>query len=169
PCWTPNAMNLCIDQNAEIPPERDPDLLYSFVGRRSHPVRDRIFGIAHPTGTTHVADSTTTYRHFTGGADAPGDAQRSYVEIALRSRFALCPRGWATSTLRLYEMMALGVAPVVIADRWVAPDGPDWKRFTIFVPERRVSEIPRILHERQDEWRELGAAAFAAFRECFSP
>jgi hypothetical protein len=169
PCWTPNAMNLCIDQSAERPPERDPDLLYSFVGRRSHRVRDRLFAESHRAETTHVADSTSTYRHFAGDATTPGDAQRRYVDIALRSRFALCPRGWATSTLRLYEMMALGVAPVVLADRWVAPRGPDWARCAVFIPERQVADIPRILEERQDEWRTLGAAAFEAFREYFAP
>jgi hypothetical protein len=167
PCWTPNAMNLCIDMSAEVPPAREPELLYSFVGRRSHPVREKLFDVAHPT-SAHVADSTQTYRHFTGAA-APGDAQRRYVDIALRSRFALCPRGWATSTLRLYEMMALGVAPVILADRWVPPRGPAWEQLAIFVPERDVADLPRILAERQDEWRVLGAAAFEAFRTYFAP
>lgn len=169
PCWTPSAMNLCIDQSAAAPPERDPDLLYSFIGRRSHGVRDRLFDISHRPDTTYVVDSTSSYRHFAGDATTPGDAQRRYVDIALRSRFALCPRGWATSTLRLYEMMALGVAPVVLADRWVPPRGPDWARCAVFVPERHVADLPRILEERRDEWRTLGAAAFEAFREYFSP
>ena len=169
PCWTPNAMNLCIDQGAERPPEREPDLLYSFVGRRSHGVRDRLFGMSHRSDTTHVVDSTSIYRHFAGDATTPGDAQRRYVDIALRSRFALCPRGWATSTLRLYEMMALGVAPVVLADRWVAPRGPDWARCAVFVPERLVTDLPRILEDRKEEWRTLGDAAFGAFREYFAP
>lgn len=168
PCWTPNAMNLCIDMNATVPPEREPDLLYSFVGRQSHPIRDRLFGVAHPPGT-HVVDSTQIYRHFTGNVTSPGEAQRSYVDIALRSRFALCPRGWATSTLRLYEVMALGVAPVILADRWVPPRGPAWSSFAVFVPERQVADLPRILAERQDEWRMMGAAAFDAFRAFFSP
>ncbi len=169
PCWTPNAMNLCIDMSAQAAPAREPDLLYSFVGRRSHPVRERLFEASHPATTTFVADSTQTYRHFTGAVASPGEAQRSYVDIALRSRFALCPRGWATSTLRVYEMMALGVSPVVLADRWVAPRGPDWKSFAVFVPERQVADLPRILAERRDEWRTMGTAAFEAFRAYFAP
>ena len=169
PCWTPRAMNLCINQDAEVPPGREPDLLYSFIGRRSHPVRDRLFRASHPSGVTLVVDSTDIYRHFVGGAGSHEDAQRRYVEIALRSRFALCPRGWATSTLRLYEMMALGVAPVILADEWVAPRGPDWDRFAVFVPERLAADLPGILREREDEWRTLGAAAFEVFREYFSP
>ncbi len=168
PCWTPNAMNPCIDMNATAPPQREPDVLYSFVGRRSHPIRDSLFGLVHPPGT-HVVDSTQIYRHFTGNVASPGEAQRSYVDVALRSRFALCPCGWATSTLRLYEMMALGVAPVILADRWVPPSGPVWDSFTVFVPERQVAELPRILAERQDEWRTMGMAAFTAFRDFFSP
>jgi hypothetical protein len=162
-------MNRCIDQSAARPPERSPDLLYSFVGRRCHPVRDRIFEIAHDPRTTVVFDTLRTYRHFAGGVGRPPEAQRSYVDIALRSHFALCPRGWATSTLRIYEMMALGVAPVILADRWVPPGGPDWSRCAVFVPERQVSDLPRILAERASEWRALGDAAFAAFREYFSP
>jgi hypothetical protein len=168
PCWTPSGMNLCIDQAAEFPPERDPDLLYSFVGRRCHPVRDRIFELSHDPHTTAVFDTLRTYRHFAGGVGKPPEAQRSYVDVALRSRFALCPRGWATSTLRVYEMMALGVAPVILADRWAPPRGPDWRRCAVFVPERRVRDLPGILAEREDEWRAMGDAAFAAFKDHFS-
>ena len=169
PCWTPSGMNRCIDQGAARPPQRDPHLLYSFVGRRCHPVRDRIFEITHDPSTTVVFDTLRTYRHFAGGVGRPPEAQRSYVEIALRSRFALCPRGWATSTLRIYEMMALGVAPVILADRWAAPAGPDWSRCAVFVPERLAGQLPWILAERQDDWREMGDAAFAAFKEYFAP
>ncbi|MGE0159564.1 MAG: exostosin family protein [Gemmatimonadales bacterium] len=169
PCWTPSGMNRCIDQAAAYPPQREPDLLYSFVGRRCHPVRDRIFAMAHDPRTSVVFDTLRTYRHFAGGVGRPPEAQRSYVEIALRSRFALCPRGWATSTLRVYEMMALGVAPVILSDRWVPPRGPDWSRCAVLVPERLASELPRILEERADEWRTIGDAAFAAFQEYFSP
>lgn len=169
PGWTPNAMNRCIDMNASVMPDREPDLLYSFVGRRSHPVREKLFAMPHASDVAHVADSTETYRHFTGSASNPSEPQRSYVDLALRSRFALCPRGWATSTLRLYEMMALGVSPVILADRWVAPLGPAWSSFAIFVPERRILELPSILSERRDDWRTMGAAAFDAFREFFAP
>jgi hypothetical protein len=169
PCWTPSGMNLCIDQAAAEPPDRDPDLLYSFVGRRCHPVRERIFRMAHDPHTTVVFDTLRTYRHFAGGVGKPPEAQRSYVDVALRSRFALCPRGWATSTLRVYEMMALGVAPVILADRWVPPRGPDWNRCAVFVPERLVDDLPHILAEREDEWRMMGDAAFLAFKEYFSP
>jgi hypothetical protein len=169
PCWTPSAMNLCIDQSAAEPPERDPDLLYSFVGRRCHRVRDRIFRMSHDPRTTVVFDTLRTYSHFGGGLEKPPDAQRSYVDVALRSRFALCPRGWATSTLRVYEMMALGVAPVILADRWVPPRGPDWSRCALFVPERHVEDLPLILSERESEWQAMGGAAFLAFKEYFSP
>ena len=169
PCWTPSGMNRCIDQSAEHPPQREPDLLYSFVGRRCHPVRDRIFEMTHDPRTTVVFDTLRTYRHFAGGVGRPPEAQRSYVDIALRSRFALCPRGWATSTLRVYEMMALGVAPVILADRWVPATGPDWSRCAVFVPERLAGELPHILAERQNDWRALGDAAFAAFKEHFAP
>jgi hypothetical protein len=169
PCWTPSGMNRCIDQRAEYPPQRDPDLLYSFVGRRCHPVRDRIFEMTHDPRSTVVFDTLRTYRHYAGGVGKPPEAQRSYVDIALRSRFALCPRGWATSTLRVYEMMALGVAPVILADRWVPPAGPDWSRCAVFVPERLAHDLASILAERADEWRVMGDEAFAAFKEHFAP
>jgi hypothetical protein len=169
PCWTPSGMNRCIDQSAQQPPRRDPDLLYSFVGRRCHPVRDRLFEMTHDPRETVVFDTFRTYRHFAGGVGRPPEAQRSYVDIALRSRFALCPRGWASSTLRVYEMMALGVAPVILADRWVPAHGPDWSRFAVFVPERDVEHLPSVLAERADEWRTLGDTAFAAFKEHFAP
>lgn len=165
PCWP---LNPWIDQDATALPEREPDLLYSFLGRRSHPVRNKIFATAHPPDS-HVVDTTRAYVNLVGPEEDRRDHERAYVDVALRSKFALCPRGWATSTVRLYEMMALGVAPVVLADAWARPHGPEWDRCAVFVRERDAKSLPAILRERESEWRDLGSGAFQTFRRYFSP
>ena len=51
-------------------------------------------------------------------------AAARYNEILSRSVFSLCPEGAGPNTLRLWESLAIGVIPVVIADDWIPPDLP---------------------------------------------
>jgi hypothetical protein len=46
---------------------------------------------------------------------------RHYNEILSDSIFSLCPEGAGPNTLRVWESIAVGVIPVIIADDWVAP------------------------------------------------
>ena len=51
-----------------------------------------------------------------------------YVDVLLSGRFSLCPAGWAAVSFRIYESMALGICPVIIADELVPPNGPVLER-----------------------------------------
>ena len=69
----------------------------------------------------------------------------------------------------MFETMELGRAPVVIADEYVEPDGPDWLSFAVFVSEERVPEIPRLLTELEPSATQMGQLARAAWEKWFSP
>lgn len=136
-----------------------PSLLFSFVGNgAAHPVRRRILELDHPDAL--LADSAAIT------ASANGDR---YAESIREAAFVLCPRGGGVSSFRLFETMMLGRVPVIVSDPWVPPDGPDWDRFSLRVPERSVAEIPALLSRRAGEAEAMGAAARAQWLDWFSP
>jgi hypothetical protein len=152
---------------ADDPPPQDRRWLWSFVGRRSHPVRDRVLSAGLASPSAWVRD-TSTYDHFAGGP-RPEAPQREYVEIMRASRWAACPRGWSPGSLRLFEAMRLGIAPVVLSDDWYPPEGPDWPTCCVRVPEAEAGRLTEILLGEGDRWRELGARARAAYERFFAP
>lgn len=58
-----------------------------------------------------------------------------------RSIHALCPRGHGLTSFRLYEVMARGCLPVIIADGWVPPKGISWQSFCTFVDEKDTQQL----------------------------
>ncbi len=58
-----------------------------------------------------------------------------------RSIHALCPRGHGLTSFRLYEVMARGCLPVIIADSWVPPMGIAWQSFCTFVDEKDTKQF----------------------------
>jgi hypothetical protein len=144
----------------------EPDLLFSFVGSCSHPVRRDVLALRHERAVVEDAGRFVFY-----APDAPGhdERRRRFHEILGRSKFVLCPRGKGTSSIRLYEVLAAGRAPVIVADDWVAPPGPDWDACAIRWPEARVAELPAALAEREADFDALAAAAARTYAEWFAP
>jgi hypothetical protein len=104
-------------------------------------------------------------RMVAGGFLAPCDPEEGIGP----SRFAVCRRGGAAATYRIYEAMSLAKIPVIVSDHWVAPDGPDWPRCAIVVAESRIDEVPRIIRERQHQADEMCHAARLAWEQHFAP
>jgi Exostosin family len=97
------------------------------------------------------------------------DEQKKYVDLLRSSKFSLCPAGWAPISFRIYESMALGVAPVIIADKCVLPAGPDWNSCSIRIRERDIGDAPKILRPLAAEYSLLGRAAQIEWKKYFSP
>ncbi|GER44388.1 exostosin family protein [Striga asiatica] len=72
-------------------------------------------------------------------------------EIA-RSKFCLCPLGWAPWSPRLVESVALGCVPVIIADgiRLPFPAAVSWAEISITVMEDDVARLGQILQHVAD-------------------
>lgn len=81
----------------------------------------------------------------------------------------LCPRGDGTSSIRLYEALAVGAVPVIIADDWVPPAGPAWEECSIRWPEGRIDGLTQMLEDRNGDWPRLSAEARRVHEEYFSP
>ena len=144
-------------------------LLLSFEGSASSRLRRRLFALDLDPGECAVRDSTGAYDHFDHDAPARAEGQARYVRTMLDSAFVLCPRGVGTGTLRLFEAMSLGRAPVVLSDRYVLPRGPDWAALALRVPERHVGRVAAILRAERPGAAARGAAARRAWERHFAP
>jgi len=68
-----------------------------------------------------------------------------YNQILSDSIFSICPEGSGPNTLRVWESLAVGAIPVVIADEWIAPkievDGQSLDEFCIFVKKQEIDGL----------------------------
>jgi hypothetical protein len=144
----------------------DRDLLCSFVGGPTHRCRDAVLRLEGPR--LHI-ESTAGFVFYDPTSDRFAERRRGFAEILFRSKFVLCPRGAGTSSIRLYEAMAAGRAPVIISDGWMPPSGPRWDQFSLRWPEDRVAELPGVLEEAEPDADAMGARARAAYEEWFAP
>ncbi|HLP03133.1 MAG TPA: exostosin family protein [Opitutaceae bacterium] len=150
--------------HAYLAPKRH---LASFCGRDCHPVRAALFAQRWQRPDVFIYD-TSDFNAFTHNAAGKAPWYEEYLHTMEASKFALCPRGTGAASIRLFEAMRLGVAPVILSDAWIFPRGPDWASFALRVPEREVGRIEALLCEREPDYAELGRRAQAAFRRFFS-
>jgi hypothetical protein len=159
---------LTVVENSEIEYSTDygpAPYLFSFIGRAAtSPVRAKLMTLRHPRAmlvdTSPAAANTNS--------DSRVLTIRRYAEAIRASEFVLCPRGYGSSSYRLFETLKSGRVPVIISDRWVPPKGPDWRNFAVFVPESRVTDIPRLLQSLEHRAREMGRLARCAWEEWFA-
>lgn len=97
------------------------------------------------------------------------DEKRHYVDLLRAGKFSLCPGGWAPASMRIFESMALGVAPAIIANEFVEPPGPDWSAVSVRVPEGELPSLQSRLEALADSALAMGEAAHQAWREHFRP
>jgi hypothetical protein len=150
----------------EEPDRIRPRYLFSFVGSASHPCRRAVLALDHPEGSVRRIDD---FLFFDRSTPTYGQRRREFAETVLSSSFVLCPRGQGTASIRLFEVMAAGRAPVVISDQWVPPEGVDWSSCSVRWPENDLESLPRYLEEHRDQAVELGRRAREAWEERYSP
>jgi hypothetical protein len=148
------------------PAAPQPDLLFSYLGRLGHPVREAIVQLRHPRA---IVEDTSRFSFFGPNTEEIAAQKRRYADVLRRSKFVLCPVGSGTSSFRLFETMAAATVPVIVSDEWVPPRGPRWEDFSITVPERRVRDLPAIVAERESDQPAMARAARAAWEEWFAP
>ena len=153
------------------PPMTTADYLYSFVGVKwTAPVRRKIFELpSHSRGL--LLDTSDEEINIRKSAEVGKEElfyMKRYARISKSSRFVLCPRGIGVSTLRLFECMRMGRAPVIISDQWVPPQGPRWDEFSIRIREGDVDRLPSLLASREGDAVEMGLHARRAWESWFS-
>lgn len=152
------------------PPAHDLPYLFSFMGStRNAPVRLALAHLRHPRSFfQNTSDEFDRILHQKMDARERRDYYRRYAELTKVSKFILCPRGLSVSSIRLFETMRMGRVPVILSDEWVAPKGPRWREFAIRISERDVTQVPRILEQRESEAVEMGELARREWENWFS-
>lgn len=147
--------------------ESEKKYLFSFMGGSTCLLRKRLFNINFQRSDVFV-QSTVDYAHWTIEQPNRIEMQRRYVESLESSKFVLCPRGSGLGSIRLYEVMEMGIAPVIISDGWLPPSGPDWNRFAIFVKQSDLKRLPEILERYAPEYQTRGRLAREAWEQYFA-
>jgi hypothetical protein len=150
-----------------------PDLLWSFAGTvSSHPVRSRLAQLEDERGLLRDTQRWNDTIRWAWDSELRAEGRTafaSFAELLGRSSFVICPRGYGTSTFRLFEALQVGRCAVVLSDEWLPPPFVDWSSCAIRVPESAVDELPSILREREAEAPALGREARAVWERHFSP
>lgn len=144
----------------------DPDFLFSFVGATTtHHSRPLLLTLNHPRGLLQCVND---HSNWNPNQDGWGARRAHFAESIMRSKFVLCPRGHATSSIRFYEVMAAGRVPVVISDDWVVPQGLDFDSFAIRWPEGIVDGLLERLESLEEDSVAMGREAKRVFNERFA-
>lgn len=141
--------------------------LFSFQGGSTSFVRKRLFNLNFQRDDVLI-ENTSSFHNWDGSQPGRLERQRRYAETIAASSFVLCPRGAGTGSIRFFEVMANGVAPVLISDDYELPRGPAWNEFLIRVAERDIARLPGILEPLAATAAERGRLARAAFYQHFS-
>lgn len=95
----------------------------------------------------------TRFRHLPGWDIAESSPDDEYARRLARARYGLAPMGWTLDTTRLWEYLAFGVVPVIIADGIIEPfeDDVDWNSFVVWVRREDAHILDEVLAEITNE------------------
>jgi hypothetical protein len=143
--------------------------LASFIGRNSHPCRGRLLSHRFRRDDVLIEDSTRFNMWSKLCMDEKQHRLERYGEVLRTSKFALCPRGSGTGSIRLFEALKSGVAPVVISDDWVPPDDHKWHEFCLVLPENRIDQLESLLESEEHSANQRGLLAFEYYKSQLTP
>ena len=158
-----------VEENEERLPknrgQRKPDLLFSFIGSRSHRCREEIFRLQSPDSLVERTDGFVFYDPESANFQ---ERRRTFSEIVERSKFVLCPRGQGVASIRLFEVMSAGRVPVIISDEWQEPPGPKWEEFSFRWAESNIGALPGFLESQESRAAQMGMLARQAYDSWFA-
>ena len=144
----------------------NPGYLFSFIGSTStHPTRRGLVKLF----PENCFDSGV---HWGLEKSLGEDFGKRYSDMLSNSLYAVCPRGTGISSVRLFEAMATGTVPIIIADGYRPPLDAiiDWDEISIRIPEKKIKKIEDILYNQtSQEIRVMIDKLEAVYQEYFSP
>ena len=143
-------------------------LLFSFMGGSTSLVRKRLYRINYERNDVLIKD-TSYYQHWNFNQESRAEMQQNYTDICARSHFVLCPCGAGSGSIRLFEMMEMGLVPVIISDNYLLPKGPKWDEFVVFIKEKDLKIIPELLEPRVAYAEDMGKLARKNWENWFAP
>jgi Exostosin family len=152
--------------------ETNKSLLFSFQGGSTSLLRKRLFNLTFPRQKNDLAvliENTSTYYHWDLSQPGRESRQQRYAQTLANSHFVLCPRGAGTGSIRLFEVMSAGVAPVLISDDYLLPPHVPWDTFLLRIPERQIARLPELIEPHLSTAAERGRLAREAWLNYFAP
>ncbi len=143
------------------------DLLFSFIGRMSHSSRRTIMATKFQRPDI-VLEDTSEFNYWESPLDLRTQRERHFAKVLARSKFCLCPRGVGTGSIRLFEAMRAGVAPVIISDDWIQPAGIPWQQCSIRVQEADLHRLEQIVASQEKDHVLMGALARQYWQQSFA-
>jgi hypothetical protein len=111
----------------------------SFVGSVTHPLREKALRSLYQKPGVLIDAAEWQEK-------VEPNRVMTFKNVAQHSIFSLCPRGYGSTSYRLYESIQLGSIPVYVSDRQLLPwsDEINWEDFCILVGPQEIDG----LHER---------------------
>ena len=95
-----------------------------------------------------------------------------YNFLLLNSRYSLCPSGTGPNSIRLWESLAFGAIPIILADTLELPKHPLWIYSVLRIEEKQVELIPSILSkitmEMETEMRQNCLLLYEHFKDNYA-
>jgi len=142
--------------------------LFTFQGGSTSLLRKRMFNLNFNRADV-IIENTSSYHHWDLTQADREFRQQRYADTISASHFVLCPRGAGLGSIRLFEVMCAGVAPVLIADKYLLPPNIEWEKFLLRIPERDISRLPELIERHTRTSVERGRLARAAYVANFGP
>jgi hypothetical protein len=125
--------------------EEEKKYIASFVGSATHPIRikmgEALFG---------KDDYQIWIKQWSPSVNK--SEFELFLELASKSKYLLCPRGYGLNSFRLYEAFQLGCVPVIITDKPYLPwqDELNWNEFSVLIDYSNILNIDLILKNIKD-------------------
>lgn len=137
---------LIYDREESITPSKNKSLLACYVGRNTHPVREKIVKQYKEDNTIYAKNLESM------NSNISHKDQERFKNLILKSHFSLCPRGFGPTSFRLYESIKLGTVPVYISDYHFLPFAEilDWEKFSILIDKKKIKKLKNIMQHHID-------------------
>jgi len=140
------------------------DILASFVGSLTHPIRIKMAQSMQDQKNIAIIGKNWTHH-------VNNNELKLFIDLALRSKFLLCPRGYGLNSFRLYEAFQLGCVPIIITDIPYLPwqDELNWNEFSIVIDEHNLSNLPHILNcISEEKYQDMLKKGFEIYTKYFT-
>ena len=156
--------------NAFVTADAQPakQFLFTFQGGSTSLLRKRLFNLRWNRADVLI-ENTSAYFHWDLTQPDRAERQRHYAATLAASHFVLCPRGAGTGSIRLFEVMSAGIAPVLLSDDYVLPPHVDWSSFLLQIPEKDMARLPELVTPHLATSQQRGYLARKAWEQHFSP
>ena len=141
--------------------------LYSFQGAYDKQcyltdIREKIFTMKHPEncyikniGLWHYNNIVYTHKQNNNKELNENNTHinntNEYNKLLLESRFSLCPSGSGPNSIRLWESLAIGSIPILLADTLDLPSHELWEHALLRVKESDLYKLPELLSTISEE------------------